>query len=186
MKDEFPRPNRSQMPIVFASVGTDVHPFNRLVSWLDDLAVSMPNIETVVQYGRSVPPTYASGVDYLTHKAQLEWFRRAVVVITHGGPATIMEVRGTHGKPVVVPRNPELGEHVDGHQMEFCALLGRRGDVDLAQSSDHLHTLVESRLASPVSPIGVNGDIPQGVKRFQELVGDLLTMRPTRNERRRR
>ena len=51
---------------------------------------------------------------------------RARVVITHGGPASIMQAL-SHGKvPIVVPHQPQFGEHVDDHQVRFSRRVADR------------------------------------------------------------
>ena len=51
---------------VLALLGTDWHRFNRLVRWLDDWTARQPpgSIRCVIQYGASVRPQLAEGVDY--------------------------------------------------------------------------------------------------------------------------
>jgi UDP-N-acetylglucosamine transferase subunit ALG13 len=161
--------------VVLGTVGTDVHPFDRLVGWLDSWAKAHPDFEVVIQYGSSSPPTVANGIHFLTHDALLEWMARASVVVTHGGPATIMEVRARHGTPIVIPRNPAFGEHVDRHQLDFCGAMARRDLVQLAQSSEHLEGLINGQLASPPQPASNSHTVPEGVTRFAQEVDAMLS-----------
>ena len=46
-------------------LGTDVHPYARLVSWADDWAREHPDDRVVVQHGYSEPPAVADGVRLL-------------------------------------------------------------------------------------------------------------------------
>ena len=48
-------------PLVLALSGTDHHPFDRLVHWMDDAAARHPDVRFLVQHGRSTPPTIAEG-----------------------------------------------------------------------------------------------------------------------------
>ena len=111
---------------VVVTVGTDVHPFHRAVAWIDEWAQARGLADDVViQYGTSNAPTVVRGSAYLDHAELVRLVGGADAVVTHGGPATIMEVRERHGTPIVLPRDPSLGEHVDRHQMEFAAVMAR-------------------------------------------------------------
>ncbi|WP_372236644.1 glycosyltransferase [Microbacterium sp. RU33B] len=51
----------------------------------------------------------------------------ADLVITHGGPGTIATVRSAGLMPIVLARDPALGEHVDEHQLRFAKWAHERG-----------------------------------------------------------
>jgi len=55
---------RTPMPLVLITVGTDHHPFERLVGWIDRWTPPAP-VRVVVQYGTAVPPHTAEGVAFL-------------------------------------------------------------------------------------------------------------------------
>jgi UDP-N-acetylglucosamine transferase subunit ALG13 len=169
-----------QSPIIFATVGTDRHPFDRLVRWLDHVAAGNSNLQCVIQYGTSTPPAFAAGIDYLNHDQLLGWIDRAAVVITHGGPASIIQVRERHGRPIVIPRDPSRGEHVDRHQLDFAAMLVRTGAVDIASSADDLAALVEQHLQTEPTPSSALVGAPVGVVRFADEVNAVLSYRNPR------
>ena len=58
----------------------------------------------------------------------------ADVIVSHGGPATIAAAWARGLLPIVVPRVPKLGEHVDDHQVSFAVRLAELGRVRLAQT----------------------------------------------------
>ncbi|MCU1353569.1 MAG: hypothetical protein JWM05_2778 [Acidimicrobiales bacterium] len=161
---------------VVVSVGTDHHPFDRLVHWVDEWAERHPGVEVLVQHGTSRPPTHASGRDYLPFDQLRAALGGAVVVVSHGGPATIMDARAVGRLPIVVPRDPARGEHVDGHQQRFSRWMGERGQVQLAGDQDELDRLIDAALAEPgsviVDPTG--GDVAASVARFSGLIDRLL------------
>lgn len=163
--------------IVFATVGTDQHPFDRLVRWLDRVAAGNAALQCVIQYGTSTPPAFAAGIDYLNHNQLLGWIDRAAVVITHGGPASIIQVRERHGRPIVIPRDPRRGEHVDRHQLDFAAMLARMDAVDVAATSDDLSDLVSDHLRTEPIPTAALSGEPVGVARFANEVNALLSER---------
>jgi len=134
---------------VLAIVGTDHHPFDRLVSWLDEWAQRHPEHRCFVQFGTSRPPQICSGTAYLGHSELQSRIQQAAAVVTHGGPGTIMEVRAAGLLPLVIPRNPSLGEHVDAHQQRFTKIIAGHGLVRAAASATELKSELEQMLSHP-------------------------------------
>jgi UDP-N-acetylglucosamine:LPS N-acetylglucosamine transferase len=75
--------------------------------------------------------------------------RAADVVIAQGGPGGIMDSRACGRVPIVVPRDPARGEHVDDHQQRFAAHLLRRGKVAVAADEADLRILVRRAIDVP-------------------------------------
>jgi UDP-N-acetylglucosamine transferase subunit ALG13 len=115
--------------LVLALMGTDHHPFDRMVQWIDAAAVRHHDAHFVIQHGVTRPPLVAEGHGYLDQDTLAELLARATVVVCHGGPGTIIDARDAGHVPLCVPRDPALGEHVDGHQQRFAALIGAAGIV---------------------------------------------------------
>lgn len=134
------------MSMVLALVGTDHHPFNRLIDWLDEAAVRNPDVQFVVQHGASRAPTVARGNDFLAYDDLVRLAEEADVVVCHGGPGTIMDARGAGHVPICVPRDPELGEHVDGHQQRFAALMDEVGSVTACSTDIAFQVALAERL----------------------------------------
>lgn len=163
--------------LVFVSVGTDHHPFDRLVQWVD--AWLPEGVKCVVQHGTSAPPLHAEGVAYLDHGALNSLLDEAAVVICHGGPTTITESRRHGRRPIVVPRSPALGEHVDDHQQRFCARMEAKGLISMAADEDAFRSLLDHALDAPddFTVPAYGGDVAESVARFGDLVADLLARR---------
>lgn len=132
---------------VLVSVGTDTHPFNRLVEWMDEWQAGrsaqastgeLPECRVTVQYGTSRPPAVAAGSPLMAHPDLQAAMARASAIVTHGGPATIRDARAAGLLPLVVPRDPAFGEHVDDHQIRFTRMLAERGEVVLCREKDQL------------------------------------------------
>jgi UDP-N-acetylglucosamine transferase subunit ALG13 len=104
--------------MIFVSTGTHELPFDRLV----EAAGSLCDLEeVVVQSGTStcrpagcVVHAWMSPEDMWRHMVD------ARVIVTHAGPATLFEAHRAGKIPIVVPRDPAHGEHVDGHQLRFA------------------------------------------------------------------
>lgn len=112
--------------MIFATVGTHEDPFDRLVRALEALAAAGGE-PTVIQAGYTkVPAPHCTVHDMMTFDALQDHMARARIVITHGGPASIMQAFA-HGKvPIVVPRQSAFGEHVDDHQVRFARKIADR------------------------------------------------------------
>jgi UDP-N-acetylglucosamine transferase subunit ALG13 len=100
--------------LVAVLVGTDHHPFDRLLGWVSDIADRGP-ARWFVQHGSTSLPTGLPGAPMLAPAALHDLLVRADAVVCHGGPGLIMEARALGHRPVVVARDPGLGEHVDDH-----------------------------------------------------------------------
>lgn len=123
------RPARS----ICVVVGTDHHPFTRLIAWADAWASRHPSDTVTVQFGHSAPPGVAIGVDFLAPPDLAGLMARSDVVITHGGPATISGARAAGHRPLVLARDPGRGEHVDDHQQRFTRWSARRGHASCVE-----------------------------------------------------
>jgi len=119
-------------------VGTDHHGFSRLVQWADLWQAANPDDEVLVQHGFSAGPTRATGVELVPPSELLTLLAMSDVVVTHGGPGTIMSARHAGHHPLAVPRNPALDEHVDQHQMHFVSWAAAKGLCTEAISVDEL------------------------------------------------
>jgi UDP-N-acetylglucosamine transferase subunit ALG13 len=143
-------------PLVVALAGTDHHPFDRLVEWVDAAAQRRPDVRFLVQHGSSTgAPRVAEGTQFLTHDALVTLLAEASVAICHGGPGTIMDAREAGHVPLCVPRDPALGEHVDRHQQRFATVVGRAGVVRHVTSVDSFHEELDQALAQSTSAVAV-------------------------------
>ena len=144
--------------MIFATVGTHEDPFNRLLEALDRLKEQQIIQEDVrIQSGYSTYiPRFCQAEKMLAFDLVQAWMAEARIIITHGGPATIMQAL-SHGKiPIVVPRQPAFKEHVDGHQVAFARRLRDRVLVveDIAELGPLLQNYEAhiARLPSPEPP----------------------------------
>ncbi len=168
-------------PLVLVTVGSDHHPFDRLVRWVDAWSAARGDarVRCVIQYGTSAPPRHAEGHDLLPHDTLQELMASATLIVTQGGPMSIVEARRAGRVPIVVPRDSSLGEHVDDHQSAFCRRLAAEGMVHLPTDESALHRLLDRGLESPADfaaardPEAVRR-VERTVARWGRLVGDLV------------
>lgn len=162
---------------VFVTVGTDHHPFDRLISWMDSwLANGSKGVEGFIQYGTSHRPTVATGSEYLSHDEMDGLMASARAIVCHGGPGTIIDCMRSGIKPIVVPRRHSFGEHVDDHQVRFARRLETAGYIKVADDEGELGTLLRAALdGSPDFVARETSDvIRETVSRFDALTAPLL------------
>ena len=170
-------PEPSTTPLVFLTVGTDHHPFDRLVRWVDAWA-SERDVRVVAQFGTATPPQHVDGAEMLRADELGRLMGRSVAVVCHGGPGTIAAARDAGTIPIVVPRRPDLGEHVDDHQMRFVARLAESGAVHAPATEAELRELLDRALADPLAfardDAGDGAVADASVRRFGRLVDDVV------------
>jgi UDP-N-acetylglucosamine transferase subunit ALG13 len=174
--------------LVVALAGTDHHPFDRMVTWIDEAATRHPDVRFVVQHGSATrAPVVAEGHQFLTHDRLAALLAEATVVVCHGGPGTIMDAREAGHVPLCMPRDPRLGEHVDGHQQRFAALVGDAGVVRAVLTPEAFNReLDQALLGAPPASVVAMATLARDTARARlaaELDG-LMTQRPHRLARR--
>lgn len=126
----------TKSPRLFVTLGT-IQPY-RFDSVVDALlATTIPNDTTIWQLGSTTRRDLPGQVhEQMSVPAFYEAVSQADIVVTHAGVGTILDLleRGVH--PVVVPRNPQLGEHVDGHQGQIAQLVSQLGVATSCHSAD--------------------------------------------------
>jgi len=163
------------LPLVVVAVGTDHHRFDRLVGWVDAWAGER-SARVVIQHGTSAAPVTAEGVPVLPPADLQALFGRAVAVVTHGGPGTIAAARDAGAVPIVVARRPDLGEHVDDHQLRFVQRLAADRSVRAVNREDALWRELDRALEDPDSFRASPGDRSpvEAAARFGALVDELV------------
>ena len=163
---------------VLVSVGTDHHRFDRLIDWIDRWAARNPSVPVVVQRGTSRAPATAHSVDLMAYDDMIGLMAGADAVVLQGGPAGIVDARGQGRLPIVVPRRPDLHEHVDGHQITFCRWMAGRGQITLAETEAALHARLDAVLADPaIGRTTADQDGAAAVRAFSAAVDPLFRRR---------
>lgn len=178
---------RPEPPLLLVTVGTDHHPFDRLIEWVDRWLAEGPaeHVRCVVQHGSARLPKTGEAYEHLAHSELQAAMAEAAVIVCHGGPATITEARRTGHLPIVVPRDPELGEHVDDHQLRFARHLSERGLIACCDTEDAFRGALDSahaeperfRFPGPSEAAGGVAPVAESVRRAGALIDDLLAGR---------
>jgi UDP-N-acetylglucosamine transferase subunit ALG13 len=166
-------------PRIVVTVGTDHHPFDRLIGWTNAWLRQHPEHvpAAFVQSGAASVAPACPGSRFVEAGQLSALLDSADVIVCHGGPATIAEAWARGQLPIVVPRLPQLGEHVDDHQVDFCRKVAELGRVRLAQTPADFAGLLDEAARDQRR---FRADLPQGdigavIARFGELVDDLCS-----------
>ena len=168
-----------EAPLVLVTVGTDYHPFPRLAGWVVRwLEEEKSLVRCVFQGGTTPAVSVGEWRAFLSYQEMERLLRRARVVVSHGGPGTIMMTLATGKRPIVVPRLRRHGEHVDDHQLAFARRLAREGDIEIAESFSEFRASLAAALAGPEQPqaasVAASGP---AISRVEELVERVLHSR---------
>lgn len=108
--------------MIFVTVGTHEQPFNRLIKAVDDLIENGTiKEEVIIQKGYSTyVPKHCKYFDMLPWEEMQKYNKEARIIITHGGPASFIDILALGKTPIVVPRQAKYNEHVNDHQLEFA------------------------------------------------------------------
>jgi UDP-N-acetylglucosamine transferase subunit ALG13 len=133
--------------MIVVTVGTHEQPFDRLLTAVAGLGDQEP---LLVQYGTG---TIASGpgkwVDFLSFDELAERAKGARAFICHAGVGSIVLARRCGHRPIIMPRRPEHGEHVDEHQLELSRRLHAAGLVTVVEDALELAAAVRTPQAVP-------------------------------------
>ncbi len=160
---------------VFVSVGTDHHPFERLVGWAERWAAAHPEDTVVVQHGTTRAPVGVEHAELYRRDEMRAQLESADAVVISCGPGGVMDVRSTGRRPVVVARRADLGEHVDDHQQAFARHLARTGlAVCVETEQEFAEVLEDARRDAPAWQVQPDPTAPSGIARIGELIDELV------------
>lgn len=107
--------------MIFVTVGTHEDSFDRLIKEIDRLKGEKIILEEVnIQIGYTkYLPLYCSYERVIGFERMNELAKEARIIITHGGPGSMLLALQFNKIPIVVPRQKQFQEHVDDHQVLF-------------------------------------------------------------------
>lgn len=175
-------------PLVFVTVGSDHHRFDRIVEWLDDcLDRTDEPVECLVQYGTAAIPRNAHAIDYLDHDLLQRCLTVADIVVVQGGPMSIIEARRCGHRPIVVPRVARLDEVVDDHQVTFCRKLAEQDLITVAEDRSAFGAALAAAMQAPQRYVLAKSDVrssasADAVERIRRVAETVVTGRHTTGE----
>lgn len=151
---------------VYVSLGTHHAPMERLIRAAEAVAAAGHTVE--VQHGHSRPARGCTNHRFLPPEAHRDRMANARVVVLHGGSSTLAEAWALGHAPLVVPRDPAHGEHVDPHQLQHAARLPVETVVwDPTSLPDRVSARAREE---PPSPRGADPDVLHRVRVLCEAV----------------
>jgi UDP-N-acetylglucosamine transferase subunit ALG13 len=172
--------------MIFVTVGTHEQSFIRLVQCVDILrekGVIKEEVFIQTGYTDDYKPKFCESKQFLEYNEMQEFFEKARIVITHGGPGSIMTPFKLGKVPVVVPRNPKKAEHVDEHQILFTRKLEELKkvipvyDIELLQDVIENYDIYESKCN-----INSENTLSTFVSAFEKEVEELVSSKKKRNK----
>jgi UDP-N-acetylglucosamine transferase subunit ALG13 len=147
-------------PVLLVTVGTNQHPFVRITDWVERWLADggSQQVRLILQHGATPLPPRPDRFPELGYDDLQNALSSAAIVVTHGGPATIMEARAAGQLPIAVPRRPDLDEMVDGHQLRFARLLRAEGLAVVCETEPEFRAALDcaaGALADGGGPAGV-------------------------------
>ena len=128
--------------MIFVTVGGQL-PFDRMIRCVDAWAGQTGRQDVFCQIGEaSFEPEHARFERFLAPQEFADHLERASVLIAHAGMGTILGAMQL-GKPIVIfPRQAELGEQRNDHQLATARAFAQRGDLAVAMDEAELREVL--------------------------------------------
>lgn len=170
--------------MIFVTVGTHEQQFNRLVQYVDRWKKEcVIEEEVVIQTGFSTyEPKNCRWKKMFPYREMMDLVKTARIVITHGGPSSIMPVLQEAKIPIVVPRQKKYDEHVNDHQVEFARFIReRQGNIIVVEEIEELKEKIEQydRIVQDL-PARLNSNNAVFNEKLEEIVTKLFSQRGKR------
>lgn len=112
--------------VTLGSIGP--YRFDRLVEIALSYVRAHPSIDVTWQLGATSRADLPGRVEKLISDADFaREIQRSDLIVAHAGVGVAMNILDQGKIPVLLPRRAELGEHVDGHQLQIHDYLVKRG-----------------------------------------------------------
>ncbi|SFQ78766.1 glycosyltransferase [Donghicola eburneus] len=132
--------------MLLALFGTNPYPFERLVVFLERMALEK-GYEIVVQHGSSRPPVGCHCFDYTSHNRIIELMEKADAVVAQGGYGSSLDALAMGRPLVLVPRLREMSESLDD-QDELVKQLTTSGRALSARTYPEFASAIEQALST--------------------------------------
>lgn len=173
--------------MIFVTVGTHEQSFIRLIKKIDEMVCNgIINEEVFMQIGytKDYIPRYCEYKELITNEEMEEYSKKARIVITHGGPGSIMLPFKLGKVPVVVPRNPEFNEHVDKHQILFTKKLQAFNKVIGVYNVDELEDIITNyNIYAQKCKIDSSSTLKKFTQAFECEIEELMSFKKDKKKR---
>lgn len=113
--------------MIFVTVGTHDAGFNRLVTAVDELAVTWDEEIIIHRGSSSYEPQHATHFRWASSKQMEQLTKDARVLITHAAAGAIILGLQKQTPLLVVSRLKQHGEHLNNHQLQLAKTLSAQG-----------------------------------------------------------
>ncbi len=104
--------------LIFVTAGSGPLDFSRFVRKMDEIAGDL-GVEMVIQKGFTQYETrFAKSFTFVPYEEALDYFRKAKVIVGHASAGPIIHAREFNKPLIIFPRNGELKELIDDHQIQ--------------------------------------------------------------------
>lgn len=163
--------------MILVTCGTHEQGFDRLVKKVDELAGEGVISDVIIQTGYTeYEPQHCKWQKFFPYQEMQRLAKKADIIISHGGPSSFVMALQNGKVPIVVPRRPEFGEHVNDHQVIFChAVQERNGNIIVVDNVDILKMILQryDQIVS-VMPVGIRSNNDKFCEDFEHLVEDVV------------
>jgi len=136
--------------VIFVTAGTTPFQFVRLERLVIRLSDLYPGKKILFQIRNLTKSDFASSVmvkDSLSQDRFTDVIKKAEIIVTHAGFATIMQIlQNAKTKPLVMPRLKKYNEHVNDHQLYFVRFMEKKGLVSLVRNSRNIKNLIDKNV----------------------------------------
>lgn len=125
--------------MILVTVGTGYQAFTRMLRAMDDVA-SQINERVLMQVGHTLlVPKHAECFKFVPYEKMQRYLREASVIVCHASTGPLSSARRFNKPVVVVPRDPQLGEARDGHQLDTVSRIkGSSRMIEIINDTDRL------------------------------------------------
>lgn len=164
--------------MIFITVGTHEQQFNRLIE-----KINMLKRDNIIQDDIVIQAGYSDYIadacvfkKIMSFEEMKNYIQKARIIITHGGPGSIFAVLNQGKVPIVVPRNPTYGEHVDSHQIKFVKRLTNENKVIGIFDINEMQQSIEGYEKIVSDLIDTNGATLTNdfVEKFSRVINDIF------------
>lgn len=130
--------------MIFVTVGTDEHSFQRLIKKVDELIEKGLIKDVIFQIGNtSYEPKNGKFFRFETYDKIKELNKKADLIITHGGAGSIITALMFGKKIIAVPRLKKFNEHINDHQLEIVKKMEEENRIIGVYNIDDLYYAIK-------------------------------------------
>ena len=164
--------------MIFVTVGTHEQQFDRLIRKIDEMKEKKRITEDVfLQIGYSeYKPKYCEYKKMISFEEMDEYSRKSRIIITHGGPGSIMLPFKYNKVPIVVPRQSKYKEHVDDHQVLFAKFLEMNNKIIMIDDIEDIENYITqyNKYTKNISKKEDEGNTKKFNCALEKIINDLL------------